>query len=390
MQFWSVLLLKPGAYCELTAMPHSKPKPALSEPNSALLSPLPHCRHPPACGSQLVWLSNMAAGPRLIMGVTLIVMCGQTMAAGCSVLCHVMHWICCEFACQHLYAVLQGVCANLRRIVYKSVGLLWAYGNVAWQQQLRIVVTTSALSSPTGVCMWIWMLQLLYFIIKYCRDLLHVVLRITMNAQQRCISALFFFSCGGVRRFDVYYWPSRGLIVSSLPCSVTAKTCIAVTQFCIVVTNSALSSATCVWFTGGVWITYGRRHAVDYLCYDDCIVWSNRGCGMCHVLSRNVLNMLWIRMSRLRYCNAGGVCQFELYRSSSRWPIVSLRQCCVTATAPHCRHHISLIVAHLCVQVMLGVAIIVLCRKTGLQRITCCITWYTEYLASPHINIIIL
>ena len=193
MQVWSLLLLKPWAYCELTAMPRSKKKYALSEPNSALSSPLPHCRHPPACGSQLVCWSNLAAGTRLIMGVTLIVLCGQTMAAGCSVLCHVMHWMCCEFACQQLYAVLQGVCANLRCIVDKSVGLLWAYGNVAWQQQLHIVVTTSALSSPSGVCRLIWMLQLLYFIVKYCRDLLRVVLRNTLNMRLRCLSALFFF-----------------------------------------------------------------------------------------------------------------------------------------------------------------------------------------------------
>ena len=42
------------------------------------------------------------------------------------------------------------------------------------------------------------MLQSLYFIVKYCRDLLRVVLRNTLNMRLRCLSALFFFLVRGV------------------------------------------------------------------------------------------------------------------------------------------------------------------------------------------------
>ena len=128
--------------------------------------------------------------------------------------CHAMCLICCEFACQDYDIVMQGVFANLKCIVHQAVGLLWAYGNVAWQRQLRIVVTTSALSSPYCVCMWFWVLQLLYFVVKQGCNVLRVVLRDTRNIWRVRISTLIFCNAGVMRKFDVNRVSNRRLMAS--------------------------------------------------------------------------------------------------------------------------------------------------------------------------------
>ena len=66
----------------------------------------------------------MAAGMLFIICVAMIVLCGQTGAAACVMLCHAMRLICCEFACQDYDIVMQGVFANLKCIVHQAVGLL--------------------------------------------------------------------------------------------------------------------------------------------------------------------------------------------------------------------------------------------------------------------------
>ena len=76
------------------------------------------------CGSQVVCGSHMAAGMLIIICVTMIVLCGQTGAAACVMLCQAMRLICCEFACQDYDIVMQGVFANLKCIVHQAVGLL--------------------------------------------------------------------------------------------------------------------------------------------------------------------------------------------------------------------------------------------------------------------------
>lgn len=66
----------------------------------------------------------MAACMLLIICVTMIVLCGQTVAAACVMLCHAMRLICCEFACQDYDIVMQGVFANLKCIVHQAVAIL--------------------------------------------------------------------------------------------------------------------------------------------------------------------------------------------------------------------------------------------------------------------------